>query len=720
MRLLLATLTLLVQVSLTFAGEGPRFFQPPRRPALPAVKQVDWAANAIDSFILTRLEAKGLHPSRPADRARLLRRVTFDLTGLPPTAVEQDAFLGDTSPDAYRKVVARLLASPRFGERQAQHWLDLVRYADSDGFKEDAIRPDAHRYRDWVIRAANAKMPYDQFIRLQLAGDELSPGDPDALIATGFNRLWPDEYNAANLEQRRQEILDDTTDTTGLVLLGLTVGCARCHDHKYDPVSQRDYFRLQAFFAGMQPRELPAAGAGELAKYREKRMAWEKTTFAIREEMERLTAEKREKERLLALTKFRAEIQAAVKTPVDRRTPYEWQIALMAEKQMDRAGREAPAKLPPAEKKRYQALEKSLPPAPKAPPTAMAVTDVGPTPPPTHRLVGGDWRKPATEMRPAFPPALGEAEVDTRLPEGVVSSGRRAALARWLTRPDHPLTARVIVNRLWQHHFGVGIVATSSDFGVQGSPPTHPELLDWLACELVESGWDLSHLHRLMVMSATYQQDSAVDPRNLNHARALATDRDNDLLWHARRRRLEGEAIRDAVLAVSGELTPRLFGPPARPELPAEFGKAGWKPDADVRDQNRRSVYVLAKRNLRFPLFDAFDYPDMHNSCSRRLNTTTAPQALILLNGELTTGPARGWAERLRGRHAEDAEAIVAEVSRAAWGRRATSEEVRLAGQFMLRQAALYREEGGAGAETRALADYCHAVLNTNEFVYVD
>jgi hypothetical protein len=701
--------------------DRPRLFQPPRRPALPTPRNTRHARNPIDAFVLARLEAKGLALNRPADRLRLLRRVTFDLTGLPPTVEEQEAFLRDRSPDAYEKVVARLLGSPRFGERWAQHWLDLVRYADSDGFKEDAVRPDAFRFRDWVIRALNNNLPYDRFVRRQLAGDELEPGNPDALVATGFNRLWPDEYNAANLEQRRQEILDDNTDTAGLVFLGLTVGCARCHDHKFDPISQKEYFRLQAFFAAMQPRDVPALDAGALALYRQRRAEWEKETQAIRKEMERVAGKKREEQRLFALTKFRDEIQEAVRTPAEKRTPYQWQIARMAEKQMDRAAREAPARLKGDEKNRYQELERKLPPAPAAP-VAMAITDVGPEAPPTHRLVGGDWRKRAAAVQPGFPAALGAGEVDARLGPGAASTGRRAALARWLTRGDHPLTARVMVNRLWQHHFGVGIVATSSDFGAQGTSPTHPELLDWLAVELVESRWDLKHLHRLMVTSAAYRQDSAVDPRNPAHARGLAVDRDNELLWHARRRRLEGEAIRDALLAVSGELSPRMFGPAARPALPAAFGKAAWKPDDDPRERSRRSVYVLAKRNLRFPLFDAFDYPDMHNSCSRRLSTTTAPQALILLNGELALTRARRWALALRAEHGEDPEKTAASAYRAAWGRPAGADEVRLGLAFVERQAGLYRAEGAGDekARSQALVDFCHALLNTNEFVYVD
>jgi hypothetical protein len=706
------------------APSGPRLFQPPHRPALPAVKDIDWVRNPIDRFILARLEAKDLTPNRPADRLRLLRRATHDLTGLPPTIEEQEAFLRDQRPGAYERVVDRLLASPHFGERWAQHWLDLVRYAETDGFKEDALRPNAHRYRDWVIQAFNDNLPYDTFVQWQLAGDELAPDNPQALIATGFNRLWPDEYNAANLEQRRQEILDDTIDTTGLVFLGLTVGCARCHDHKYDPLSQRDYFRLQSFFAAMQPRELPLPG-DTLAVYRRNRTAWESATRHIRDEIDRLLEPKRKQLHASALEKFRAEIQEAVRTAPEKRTPYQWQIALMALKQADRAAEAAPARLSGAQKKRYQELQKQLaalgaPPAPPA--TVMATTDIGSVAPPTHRLIGGDWHKPAAEVRPGFPAFLGKAEPDLRFPASLPSTGRRSALARWLTRPDHPLTARVMVNRLWQHHFGQGLVATASDFGVQGAPSTHPELLDFLACELVENGWDLKRLHRLMVTSAAYRQDSAVDSTNPHHARALAVDRGNDLLWHARRKRLEGEAIRDAILLHCGELNSRMFGPSARPELPANLSKYAWKPDERPHDRHRRSVYVLARRNLRFPLFDAFDLPDMHNSCSRRLTTTTAPQALLLLNGELTLGRARAWALALRARHGDDPRAMIRAGYRAAWGRPADDSEVALALRFLQRQSGDHAGEGASGeqAYNAALADFCHALLNTNEFVYVD
>jgi hypothetical protein len=707
-------------------------FQAPRRPLVPAVQGKSWVVNPIDSFVLARLEAEGFVPSAPADRLRLLRRVTFDLTGLPPTIPEQEAFLADTSADAYRKVVERLLASPHYGERWAQHWLDLVRYAESDGFKADDLRPAAHRYRDYVIQAFNADLPYDRFIQQQLAGDELEPDDPDALIATGFLRLWPDEYNAANLEQRRQEILDDVTDVTAQVFLGLTFGCARCHDHKYDPILQTDYFRLQAFFAPMQPRDdLTAAARAARREYERRLAAWEEATRDLRAEIDRLLADKRKQQRQFALTKFRTEIQEAVRTPDDKRTPYQRQIARIAEKQLHGAELTAPTRLPPEQKKRYQELERQLAAVrPERPELsqAMAVTDIGLASPPTHLLAGGDWRKPREELQPAFPHFLDASTLDIHpTPEGS-STGRRAALARWLARKDNPLTARVQVNRLWQHHFGVGIIGTSSDFGTMGDAATHPELLDWLAVEFVEHGWGLKHLHRLMVLSATYQQDSRADSSKPSHRRALATDPANHLLWHARRRRLEGEAVRDAMLALSGELSLRMFGRSARPSLPANISKYAWKPDPRPEDQHRRSIYVLAQRNMRYPLFDAFDLPDMHNSCARRLTTTTAPQALLLLNGDLALQRANRLADRLCEQCGTDEGRILAQAYRLAWGRSPREEEIELGLRFLsLQTDALLARPHPAGvardrsaARTAALAAFCHALLNTNEFLFID
>ena len=725
------------------AGERAWAYQPPQRPPVPAVTNNAWVVNPIDAFILARLEAAGLAPSPRADKLTLLRRVTFDLTGLPPTLEEQQAFLADDSPDAYCKVVDRLLASPRYGERWAQHWLDVVRYAESDGFKADDLRPFAYRYRDWVIRALNDDLPYDRFIRQQLAGDELEPGNPEALIATGFNRLYPDEYNAANLEQRRQEILDDITDVTGFAFLGLTFACARCHDHKFDPILQKDYYQLQAFFAPLRPRDEPlASDPREQEQYERQRAAWEEATRDLRREMDQLLAGKRAELRKYALGKFRPEIQEAVLTPPEQRTPYQQQIALMAEAQLQRAELDAPKKMTGEQKKRYEALAQQMAAAPQPPelPAVMAIADVGKVPPPTHLLANGDWRKPRDEVQPGFPSFLPAAVPDFRLPPGVESTGRRAALARCLTRPDQPLTASLLVNRIWQHHFGVGIVGTPNDFGSQGDPPTHPELLDWLAVEFVSPSvrtgsadapaWSLKHIHRLMVTSAAYCQSSRVDPTDPNHAKALAADPENTLLWYARRRRLEGEAVRDAMLHVAGDLNLRMYGPSARPKLPDGISKYAWKPDEKPEDRNRRSIYVLAKRNMRFPLFDTFDLPDMHNSCARRSQTTTAPQALFLLNGEFTLECAERWAARLVTQHPDD-RALVAAAYRAAWGRTPTPAEVALGIRFLDAQTSLLRNSpppvlpAGWPATTdphraAAVVDFCHAVLNANEFLYVD
>jgi hypothetical protein len=322
-------------------------------------------------------------------------------------------------------------------------------------------------------------------------------------------------------------------------------------------------------------------------------------------------------------------------------------------------------------------------------------------------------------VQPGFPSFLSDAKPDATLPEDINSTGRRAALARWLTKKDNPLTARVMVNRLWQHHFGVGIVASSNDFGALGDTPTHPELLDWLAVEFVENGYSLKHMHRLMVLSATYRQDSQVDPKKDAHATALAKDRANRLLWHANRQRLEGEALRDAMLSLSSELNLRMYGPSARPKLPEKISNYAWKPDAKVEDQNRRSVYVFAKRNMRYPLFDAFDWPDLHNSCSRRANTTTAPQALLLLNGDFTQERAQRLGADLLAQFGDDDAALVKRVYRSAWGRTPSSEEVRLGVRFLAEQTARLKTQGN-DARKAAVIDFCHAVLNTNEFLYVD
>jgi len=719
-------------------GKWP--FRPPVRPSVPVVRNSAWVANPIDAFILHALEVKGLEPNQPADKLTLLRRVTFDLTGLAPTPDEQRAFLADESSDAYARLVDRLLDSPHYGERWAQHWLDVVRFAETDGFKEDAMRPDAYKYRDYVIRAFNADLPYDRFIRQQLAGDELEPENPDALVATGLNRLYPDESNAADVRQRRQEIRDDLTDTTGLAFLGLTVGCAQCHDHKFDPISQVDYFRLQAFFAPMLARDdVTTASPQEREQHAQQLAAWESATRAVREAIDAHLVPKREAAFKDALLKFEPDIRGAVEKPAAERTALEQQLADQAMKFISPKLQDISGKLKGDDKTQYQELQKQLAefdqlkPAPL--PTAMAVSDSAAAPPATFRLAIGNYKKPLEEVAPGFPAFLGPAEASIHAPSGnTSSSGRRAALAEWLCRADHPLTARVMVNRLWQHHFGLGIVGTPNDFGAMGEPASHPDLLDWLAIEFVERGWSLKTMHRLMVMSAAYRQSSSVDLDNPLHAKALETDSANRLLWHARRQRLEGEAIRDVMLQLAGQLSKQMYGLSARPELPQGVdARYGWKPDSKPENRNRRSIYVIAKRNLRLPLLDIFDAPDMHNSCPQRAATTTAPQALALLNSEFTLIQAQQWSGRLLGEHGRDIAALLRSAIGEAFARPATAEQLQSAERFLAEQAAAIANSGDATpslpapmpaglkpAEAAAIVDFCHALLNSNELLFVD
>jgi Protein of unknown function (DUF1553)/Protein of unknown function (DUF1549) len=724
-----------VAVSSSFAAE-PSFhhgewpFNSPARPAVPNIASPAWAANPIDRFVAASLEKAGLHPRPEAERAALLRRVTYDLIGLPPTTAELDAFLSDKSDGAYTRVVDRLLASPRFGERWAQHWLDLVRYAETEGFKADQLRPNAFRYRDYVIDSFNNDRPFDEFIRQQIAGDELEPDNPDALVATGFLRLYPDEDNAANLFQRRQEILDDVTDTTSLACMGLTMGCAQCHDHKFDDIPQTDYYRLQAFFVSLADRDdFTAADSAEVATHNAELARWEEATATVRGEIDTLLKKAHDERRKFYLEKYEPVITNAYLKPANKRSPLEEQIARMVQWRLDRQFEEKPMteKLSKDEKEKFAELQKQLATfdslKPKGLPVVMAVCDVGRKAPPTHLLEGGSWKRPEAEVSPGFPEFLGadspESVPTARIHRREPTTGRRTQLADWLTRPDHPLTARVIVNRLWQQHFGRGIVATPNDFGLQGERPTHPELLDWLAVEFVENGWSLKHIHRLMVTSAAYRMSSFEEPNDKLAARVAQVDHDNKLLWKANRRRLEGEAIRDAMLQISGELNFEMHGPSARPELPAGVSdRYAWKPDAEASRRNRRSVYVLAKRNLRYPLFEAFDQPDLHQSCPRRAVTITAPQSLAMLNSELTLELAHSWAERLVAEHGDSPHELIQAAYRAAFSRAATKKEIELSEKFLSEESQSSKAPGKPGVD--AIAAFCHALFNTNEFITVD
>jgi hypothetical protein len=709
-------------------------FQPVKEQSPPAVQRAAWVRNPIDAFVLAKLEAKRIAPNAEADRITLLRRVSFDLTGLPPAPEEVTAFLNDKSPNAYEKVVDRLLASPHYGERWARHWLDLARYAESEGFKSDETRPNAWRYRDYVIESLNANKPYSRFVQEQIAGDEMWPDDPKAKVATAFNRHWPDESNARNLFQRRQEILDDITDVTGATFLGLTVGCARCHNHKYDPILQADYYRLQSFYANTAADDhIPMLPAPALKQHQVAMAVWEEKTKDIRAEMQALLAPRKAAIAKDNVDKFPPEIQAILARPANERSPYEVQMALKALPYQQIEDETAAKSLKGDAKARYQELREELKKYaslfPGELPVGIGMHDAGAAAPPTRILKGGAWDNPADPVEPGFLSLLAPGPARIVKPSAVDSTGRRTALAKWITDPTNPLTARVAVNRLWHWHFGSGIVATPSDFGIMGTRPTHPELLDWLATEFVKSGWDMKHMHKLIVTSSTYRQSAE---HNEISAKADARNR---LLWRFPRQRLEGEVIRDAMLAVSGVLNPRVGGPSIMPELPEGMPapRGGWTVSKG-EDRNRRSVYIFVRRNARYPMLEAFDMPDTHESCGRRNITVTAPQALSLLNDKTVLEQARAFAGRVVREGGSDLRHEVERAYELAFSRKPDGAERDTVLTFFDRQEKIVAKRVAAGekialpageipagidqARAAALVDFCHMLLNSNEFVY--
>ncbi|QDU98566.1 Planctomycete cytochrome C [Lignipirellula cremea] len=624
-------------------------FQPVQAIAPPAVADTSWLRTPVDAFLLAALEQHGWRPAAAASRRVLIRRVTFDLTGLPPSPEAVEAFINDRSADAYERVVDALLASPRYGERAAQHWLDVVRYAETEGFEYDRHLPDAWRYRDYVIGAFNADIPFDQFIREQLAGDELRPRDPQALAAAVFHRLGTVRRNAGNpdIAVSRNEVLTERTNIVGEAFLGLSVGCARCHDHKLEPISQKDYYRLQAYFAATVEDNFRLASDAEV-------QAWEKKTEEQNGRIQQLKAE-------------------AKKANDADRSRLEQQI-------LD--------------------LEYALPPAPATIPTirndAAQRTAM-------HVLRRGEWEKKGVAVGPRplsilSPSTLPELPADTPQP--------RTRLADWIADGQHPLSSRVIVNRIWQQHFGVGLVATANDFGVHGSPPSHPQLLDWLAHSLVQNGWKLKPLHRLIVLSNAYQQSSRLAPGS----KLAEADPNNRWLGRFSRRRLSAEELRDAMLAVSGRLNLHAGGPsvipPVDPELVALLYKpAQWRVTEDVSEHNRRSIYLIAKRNLRLPFMETFDAPALQNSCPQRETSTHAPQALELTNGDFANAMAAALAERLERNCGDNHPRIVQRAYQLAAGREPTPRERELSLAFLAEE---------------PLREFALAVLNLQGFLYVD
>lgn len=591
-------------------------FQPLQRPEVPTPASPDWCHNAIDRFIAVELEQKQITPQQPANRHIVIRRLSFDLTGLPPTPHQLNTFINDDSPGAYERLVDRLLNSHHYGEHWAQYWLDLARFAETDGFEFDAERMGSWKYRDWVIDALNGDMPYDQFVRLQLAGQ----GDHE--VATIFCLSGSDMPDINSQEERRQNVLNELTGTVGSTLLGLQVGCAQCHDHKYDPISQADFYRLRAIFE-------PAV-----------HVVKNKSLSTLRERG----------------------------------------------------------------------------------------SEFGPS----HLMIRGDWRRKGPQLQPGVPriaSATGQHFAPTTTSE---TTGRRGALADWVTSRNNPLTARVIANRVWQYHFGAGLSRTPSDFGTIGDAPSHPTLLDWLATELIDHDWSLKHLHRVIVTSATYRQPSTGRE---------SVDRDPTNLWLGRfhYRRLSGEAIRDAMLQSSGWLHSGRGGRGVMAPLPDELLKTllknQWKTSPHKRQHYRRSIYLFARRNLRYPIFDAFDRPDGNASCPRRSESTTAPQSLLLLNSALSLDAARRLAGTLLDGDPHINDSTFRDLFRRAACRELTSDEVNELAAFHAKHTQLLTSEARPAAElalplprpakidpyaAAALTDMCLAMFTSNEFIYID
>lgn len=589
-------------------------FQTIRHVEVPANENSEWCQNPIDHFVQQELGKQGIRPQPAASRRTLIRRLSFDLLGLPPTPEEIHAFESDPSEDAYDRLVHRLLQSPRHGERWAQHWLDLARFAETDGFEHDKIRPNAWQYRDWVITALNDDMPYDEFIRRQIAGDELYPDDNSALVATRFCLSGPDMPDVNLMEERRHSVLNELTSTVGEVFLGLQIGCAQCHDHKYDPVSQGDFYRMRAIF-----------------------------------------------EPAVALKKNQS----------------------------------------------LSTLQESFPYAQ-----------------PSHLMIRGDFRHPGPHVLPGVIRVISSKSNTFSPTPSRQTAGLRTALANWLVAPQNPLTARVMVNRVWQHHFGIGLTDTPSEFGVMGSEPTHPELLDWLSARFIEQGWSLKALHQLIVTSATYRQRSRLDA-NATHAErqawteGLKQDPQAQLLSRYPRWRLEGEAIRDAILAASGQINLKTGGPGVRPPLPQELVgtllKNQWNVTEDSAEHFRRSVYVFARRNLRYPIFEVFDRPSANSSCSSRGVSTTAPQSLHLLNSHFTHDMSQRMAKSMINEHSTTDSRIEQAFLRCL-GRTPQSEERSMVRTYF----AASGQDSHGEIQVEQLAHLCLSLFNCNEFVVVD
>ncbi len=732
----------------------------PQRPSLPVTSDGNWISTPIDAFVLARLDEKGLKPAAPAGKRTLIRRAYFDLIGLPPTPEQVETFLKDPSPDAYQRRIRELLDSPRYGERWARHWLDVVRYADSSGFESDHSYPNAWRYRDYVIKSFNDDKPYDRFLQEQIAGDELWPDRfelPDsrtippkkmeyleARVGTGLYTFGPEVLESMQYaEQLRAEELTDWADTTGAAFLGLTMGCARCHNHKFDPITQRDYFSFQAIFENSRKVEMSLMSPiQEVSRNIDfpAIVAVEEARIAYR------LFEKKVKGRIEEEKKqdFPAEVVEAYEIDKDERSSEQEELAKPLieairsvkldealtdserEQEQELLNRVARAVLKMTEQEGSNLVKfDGLLELPKAAGLGHFEPEVVP---PVHVLNRGQFADKLERANPDLPRAVSLTTDPGGIFSAAMGARRRKQLALWLSRPDHPLTARVMVNRIWQWHFGQGLVRTPNDFGRQGEAPSHPQLLDWLATEFVARGWSMKSMHWLIMTSSTYQMASV---HSDGQARLL--DPDNRLLWRMNSSRLEAEALWDAMLSTAGTLKLEMYGRPALPPLSEEelgAQAARWPVVAVPEDQNRRGIYILARRNFTFPMFEAFDNPQNAVSCPRRDVTTVAPQALWFLNNRIAFRQAGAFAARLVSRNGQDPGGWVDDAWKLALNRPPSGQEKQEALELLSTRARRVKEDSWtelpAGMETiplrqaAALTEFCLALFNLNEFIYID
>ena len=707
-------------------------FQPVHPVVVPSLEADQWSKNEIDRFVQQRLLAARLTPAPPASPQTLVRRVYFDLVGLPPSAEDRKSFADASAAngfdEAWKSLLERLLADQSYGEHWSRFWLDIVRYAESDGWNQDAYRPHIWRYRDYVINAFNSDKRYPDFVREQLAGDEIREDNPEHLAAAGFLRLGIYEYNQRDARGLWNDSMNEMTDVTGDAFLGLSMGCAKCHDHKFDPILQADYFRLRAFLEPVIWRDdIFGATEAEKQEHQQQLAKWEEATNSIREQIDAIIKPYHVRKWKSTADKFPLDIQACFYKPVAERTSWDHQMAYLVSRQFEDEGGGPLKDMKKDDKVKYDSLQKELAAfnniKPQPLPVLMTVSDFEGTAAPTliPDIPG------AAPIEPGFPmvmmPDASAAIAQVKSLPG--STGRRTELARWIGDGNNPLTMRVFVNRIWQQHFAQGIAATTSDFGRLGTKPTHPELLDWLVKEFVAHDFSMKHLHRLILTSATWQQ-SAQHP---DAAQQQAIDPADNLLWRSRIRRLSAEQIRDAMLTCSGELQKNLGGPSIDAESP------------------RRAVYVKSFRNTPDTFMAVFDIANGLQSTSERTATTTPIQSLLMINGDFPLGRAKNFAERIVMTHSAPKQQAVAAIEMA-WGREPTADELEWSLGFLTTEiptpgepslTAAVTEPAARGGEESQIAsgeneekekssdkhkerliDFCHILFNSNEFLYIE